>query len=165
MPIQLLDPGRRRSKTSLSSYVLWPLAVFAAAFVGSQFMPGEWYAALNKPAWTPPGAAFAIVWPILYVLMAISAVRLARAQASPKRRTALVLMAVQLVFNGLWSWLFFGLELPGVALIDIALLWLTLVALIVTAASVDRIASYLLVPYLLWVTFATLLNGSIVLMN
>lgn len=127
--------------------------------------PGDWYAGLAKPALTPPGWIFPVVWPLLYAMMGV-ALFLA---LSPSRRDAprwpLAVFAVQLVLNGLWSWLFFGLERADLALVDIALLLAAIVAAIAGFRQRRAAAAWLLVPYLAWVSFATWLNLEIVRLN
>jgi benzodiazapine receptor len=136
---------------------------FAVAAIGAQFMPGPWYAALAKPAWTPPGWLFGPVWTVLYVMIAISAwlVWQRQRRVSP----ALALWGAQLVLNGIWSWLFFGLERPGLAAIDIVVLLAMIIATALAFARVSRPAALLLVPYAIWVSFATALNLAIWRLN
>jgi tryptophan-rich sensory protein len=137
--------------------------VAGAALWGSMFEPGAWYAALRKPPLTPPNWIFAPVWIALYLGIAVAGWLVWRA----RRRidAPLLLWGAQLVLNGLWSLLFFGLHLPGVALVEI----LALLGLIVaTAAAFFRIralAGGLLVPYAAWVAFAAYLNAGIWYLN
>jgi translocator protein len=137
-------------------------AVAAVAYFGSQFRPGAWYAALDKPPWTPPGWVFGPVWTVLYLFIAITGwlifTRVGTAAAG-------ALWLVQLVLNGLWSWLFFGLQRPLPALVDISLLLAAIVALLVHLAPRQRVAFWLMLPYALWVGYALALNFSIVLRN
>ncbi|TCK23729.1 TspO/MBR related protein [Ancylobacter aquaticus] len=125
-----------------------------------------WYAGLAKPSWTPPDSAFPIAWTILYVLMAVALWRLWQLHApAPARRLAIGLWLAQLALNALWSPLFFGLEAPGAALIVVMALWLAIAATIWACTRIDRIAAWLLVPYLAWVSYATALNAAIVVLN
>ncbi len=126
--------------------------------VGSAFEPDAWYAAVEKSSLTPPGWVFPIVWTALYLSIGI-ALYLYRLHATDRR--ALVVFAIQLVLNGAWSWLFFGLHEPGLALIDIALLWLSIIGTMVLFSRASRVAAVLLVPYLAWVSFASYLNFAI----
>lgn len=122
------------------------------------------YASLVRPQWAPPASVFAPVWTVLYVLMALAAFRVWRKQvyaAGP----ALYLFAAQLVFNALWSWLFFRLHAGAIALADIVILWITIVLTLVSFWRVDRVAGALFVPYLLWVSFALCLNYSVWRLN
>jgi tryptophan-rich sensory protein len=127
--------------------------------IGSRFEPGAWYASIEKSSLTPPSWVFPVVWPALYLLMGIALWRFLEAEASRRTRVAgLTSFTIQLVLNGLWSYLFFGLHRPGVALVEIVLLWLTIAAVIYVFSRRARDAALLLVPYLAWVAFATYLN-------
>jgi translocator protein len=138
------------------------VAVLMVGYFGAQFRPGAWYAALAKPPWTPPNWVFGPVWTILYVFIAIAGWRiLTRLPVVP----AGALWIVQLVLNGLWPWLFFGLQRPELALIVIALLFFVIVTLIVHLAPRDLPSFWLLLPYSLWIAYAISLNGPIVMMN
>jgi len=148
-----------KSKLYLAGWLALCLGVGLG--VGSTFTPGAWYAALAKPAWTPPGWIFAPVWTVLYVLMAVAAWLVSRSGAFRQRRLPLTLFLLQLACNGLWSWLFFGLQRPGLALLDIVALWLILLPTTTTFRKTRPLAGYLLWPYLAWVTFAAALNFEI----
>ena len=125
-----------------------------------------WYATLNKPIFSPPNWLFAPAWTTLYLMMGISAYLVwVKGLKNKKVRTALFYFLIQLVFNFFWSALFFGLHSPLLALIDIFLLWLAIVVTMIKFYQISKPASYLLVPYLLWVSFAALLNFSIVILN
>lgn len=138
------------------------LTLGGGLLIGSVSMPDAWFASLVKPSFQPPNWLFGPVWSVLYILIGIAGARLfMKASSSP----AMKLWWMQLVLNFLWSPAFFALHMPGTALAVVALLWITLVALIRAAFPVDRPAALLLVPYLLWVSFATLLNGAIVMLN
>lgn len=141
------------------------LSVFLAAAIGSQFEPGAWYDALRKPSWTPPGPVFGVVWAVLYTAIAVVGWRLAMAAPSANRTAALLVFLLQLGFNAAWSALFFGLQWPLGAFVDIWMLWLSTTLLVILAAGVDRLSSFLLTPYLCWISFALVINGSIVMMN
>lgn len=132
---------------------------------GRAFAPGEWYVALAKPAWTPPGWVFAPVWTFLYILMAVAAWLVSRSGEFRRRRLPLTLFGLQLVCNGLWSWLFFGLQRPGLALLDLVLLWLVLLPTTTLFRKTRPLAGYLMWPYLAWVTFAAALNFEIWRLN
>jgi len=133
--------------------------VFLAFVTGAVFRPGDWYKQLDKPPWTPPDVLFPLAWGLLYVLMAYAAWRIwSIAGLGP----ALALWGAQLVLNAGWSAVFFGLRNPGLALFELGLLWLTLAATIYAFAQIDLIAAALLLPYIAWVSFAGVLNLSIV---
>lgn len=128
--------------------------------VGMAFGPDAWYVGLEKSSLTPPNWVFPVAWTTLYITIGISLY--AFVMKSPgDRRPALAVFAVQLVLNAMWSWLFFGLHQPGLALVDIVLMWLSIVGTIVMFARGSKLAAGLLVPYLLWVSFATYLNFAI----
>lgn len=149
---------------SLLALGLFLAAAFAAAAVGAQFTPGEWYAQLAKPNWNPPAWVFAPVWTILYISIGVSGWLV-------WRRTGLVLnaafaaYAVQLVLNGVWSWLFFGLQRIDLAAVEIVLLDLSILTTLLLFWRVSRLAGALLIPYLAWVSFATLLNMTLWQLN
>jgi tryptophan-rich sensory protein len=124
-----------------------------------------WYAALEKPAFQPPGWLFGPVWTILYVLMAVAAWRVWRLPASRARTTALFLFGVQLFLNGIWTPVFFGAQAPLPGLVVLAALWGTLAATTWAFRRLDKPASRMLLPYVAWTTFALLLNASIVALN
>lgn len=136
----------------------WLLACFAAAAMGGLFMPGEWYASLQKPAWNPPGWIFGPVWTALYTMMAVAAWLVWKRGGFVAQRRPLALFLTQLSLNALWTPLFFGLHWPGLAFAEILLLWLAIAATIAAFRPVSRPAMLLLVPYLAWVSFAAVLN-------
>lgn len=133
------------------------LATFSAGLVGSQFQPGAWYAALQKPPLTPPNWVFGPVWSALYLAMGIAAWLVWR--MSGVRSLALKLWVLQLILNALWSWLYFGLQQPGWALIEIAVLLAAILSTAVLFYRVRPLAGWLLVPYAAWVSFAAYLNA------
>lgn len=126
-----------------------------------------WYPTLQKPAFNPPNAIFGPVWTVLYVMMGIAAGLVWDKIEVQKEivKKGLMFFAIQLALNLLWSYLFFGLHNPLLALIEIVLLWLMIYETFTKFIKVDKIAGYLLIPYLLWVTFAAVLNGSIWWLN
>jgi translocator protein len=138
---------------------------FLPGIVGGRFEPGAWYAALDKPALTPPGWVFPVAWTALYAAMGVALYLYLRAPARPIPRAPLALFALQLVLNGAWSWLFFGLKRPDLALVDIGLLWIVLALTTAAFWRRRRVAGALLVPYLLWVSFATYLNAALFILN
>lgn len=146
------------------SFLIFLALMAAAGFFGSRFPPGDWYASLTKPSWNPPNWIFGPVWTALYIAIAVAGWRV-WLSSGPARRLALGLWVAQMVLNGLWSWLFFGLHRPGVALAEIVILWAVLLAFSLIACSLSRAAAYLFVPYILWVSFAMALNGALWLLN
>ena len=143
---------------------------FAVALSGALITQPEiprWYAFLAKPAWTPPNWVFPVAWNILYAFMAISIWRLwerAR-QSTPRASRAIVLFLVQLALNAAWSPMFFGLHAIRTGLAIIVALAIVLTATIISAHRVDRLAAWLLVPYLAWILYAASLNAGIAALN
>jgi tryptophan-rich sensory protein len=125
-----------------------------------------WYAGLVKPSWTPPPVVFPIAWTLLYALMALSFWRLWNSETRIRERTqAMTLFLIQLALNALWSPVFFGFHGTRTALVVIMALLVAIAATIRAAFRVDRLAAWLLVPYLLWVAYATTINIGVVAMN
>ena len=119
---------------------------------------------LNKPIFSPPGWLFPVVWTILYILMGISSY-LIYISSNPNKTIALTLYSLQLFFNFFWSILFFNFNLYIISFVWIVILWILIIMTIISFYSIDKNAAYLLVPYLLWVTFASYLNYAIALLN
>lgn len=143
---------------------------FAVALAGALITRPEiprWYAFLAKPAWTPPNWVFPIAWNVLYALMAISLWRLWEAARAhrPAAGYAIGLFILQLALNAAWSPVFFSLHAIQAGLAIIVVLAVVLAASIVAAYRVDRFAAYLLVPYFVWILYATSLNAGIVVLN
>ena len=144
------------------SFVPFLLGVTAAGWIGAQFEPGVWYAGLQKPPLTPPNAIFGPVWTLLYLAIAVAGWLVFRAGPHFGARA---LWIAQLLLNGLWSYLFFGIHRMGWALIEIAVLWLVVVAATAVFWRVERTPGLLFVPYALWVSFAMYLNAGLWLLN
>ncbi len=145
--------------------LLCQLAGVLGVLFTSAAIPG-WYAQLNQPALNPPSWVFSPVWVSLYTLMGIAAALVWKAGWQQSGvRVALGLFAVQLALNAAWSLLFFGLRNPLFGLIDIIFMLAAIVATVIAFARVSRPAALLLLPYLLWVSFATYLNAAIWLLN
>ena len=161
------DGVRRNPAWQALALGLFYLACFLAAGLGSLFTMislGTWYTALVKPSWNPPSWIFGPVWTVLYGMMAVAGWLVWR-RGGPRARTALQLFAVQLVLNVGWSAVFFGLQMPGLAFAEILALWVAIAATLRTSWRVSRPAGILLVPYLLWVSFAAVLNFAIWRLN
>ncbi|MFW5951992.1 MAG: TspO/MBR family protein [Gemmatimonadota bacterium] len=141
---------------------------FAVAGIGSWFtsmgMP-EWYEALNKPSWNPPSWVFGPVWTALYFAMGLAAWLVWREAGFGGATTALTLFFVQLALNLAWSGIFFALQRPGWALVELTALWIAILATTILFFRHSNWAGALMVPYLLWVTFAGTLNAAIVRLN
>ena len=124
-----------------------------------------WYKTLAKPSWNPPDSVFGPVWTTLFVLMGIAAWLVWQREGFNAAAKPLSLFAVQLALNVAWSWIFFGLHQPGWASVEIVILWLAVFATIMAFFRSSKIAGGLLVPYLAWVSFASVLNFTIWRMN
>lgn len=125
-----------------------------------------WYAGLNKPFFNPPNWLFAPVWTILYILLGIAVGRVwHNVSTQSKSYSPVYLFISQFILNLLWTYLFFGLQNPVLGLIDISILLILIILTIGAFRKVDGLAAKLMIPYLLWVSFATLLNGSILFLN
>ena len=122
----------------------------------------NWYADLAKPSWTPPGWVFGPVWSVLYLSMAVAAWLVWRQGDAV---VPMVLFGIQVVFNAAWSWLFFWFHDPGAAVLDIVLLWMAIAATTVIFWRRSTLAGFLFVPYLIWVSFAAVLNFAIWRLN
>lgn len=149
----------------IGGLAVWLLLSFIVASFGALFQTGEWYLTIAKPSWTPPGWIFGPVWTLLYIAMAVAAWLVWLEGGWKANRSALSLYVVQLVFNAAWSWLFFGVHTIGGALIDIVILWLLILATLILFRRRRPAAGLLLVPYALWVGFATALNFQIWRLN
>jgi translocator protein len=158
MPVQDNETVMRRY---ISLFVFLVLTTLVA-MVARAFAPGEWYEALAKPEWTPPNWMFGLVWPLLYLFIAIAGWLVWRSKGLG---LALLFWIAQLVFNGLWSYFMFGLNEIDSAMIDIALLWLAIAGFIFMSWRISRLAALLFVPYLAWVSFAAALNLAVLQLN
>lgn len=159
------SPFSRRKQ--LAGFIGWFALAFIAAASGAfaSLDAADFYAQLRRPAWAPPPWLFAPVWTILYVMMAISAWLVWRAGRSTRIFVALTLFIVQLFFNALWTWLFFAWHEGALAFGEILVLWVLLAATISAFWPLQRLAALLLLPYLAWVTFASMLCLSVWLLN
>ena len=143
-------------------FLIFLLACAAAAVTGTIFEPGEWYQSLQKPGFTPPNWLFPVAWGTIYLLIAYAGARLAK---RPGSQTALALWAAQISLNTLWTPVFFGANLIGAGFAIILILWAVVAALMVISFRLDRLTGALFVPYLIWLTLAAALNGSIWMTN
>jgi len=145
--------------------ISFPLAV---GFAGSFFVRGsmDWYQTLQKPLFTPPGWVFGPVWTVLYLLMGISFfLVLQKGPTAAAGKTATACFILQIIFNAMWTPIFFGFRQPLIAFGDIVILWLAVLATVGSFYKVSKIAAILLVPYVLWVSFAMVLNAMICTLN
>lgn len=145
----------------------WFIVSFAASTVGAvaSIQAKSFYGQLVQPEWAPPSYVFGPVWTVLYALMAIAAWLVWRSGGLHTNRAALSLFMVQLALNALWSWLFFAWQRGALAFVDIVLLWILIVVTLVLFWRVRPVAGALLIPYLLWVSFAAALNYSLWQLN
>lgn len=159
--------SRMPLSTQLAGLLGWLLVTAVAAAIGAaaSMQAGSFYADLVRPDWAPPAQVFSPVWTVLYLLMAVAAWLVWCISGWRSARTALTLYLVQLAFNALWSWLFFGWRMGAAAFAGIVLLWLLIAVTTVAFWRIRPLAGALLLPYLAWVSFAAFLNYSVWQLN
>ena len=145
--------------------LLIPLAIGGISGFATATSITDWYVTLNKPSFNPPNYLFAPVWTTLYALMGISLFLVWKSPEGRDRNNALVIFAVQIALNFIWSFLFFKFNLVGVALVEIVLLWISILMMIIFVRRISKLAAFLQIPYLLWVSFASVLNAAIWFLN
>lgn len=145
--------------------IIWIIICFVPAIIGSQFGPGEWYQTLTKPDWNPPNWIFGPVWTLLYLLMGISVWLIWKDYGLKTAAIPIGFFIAQLILNALWSWFFFGLENVGLAFVDIIALWTFILITMIMFWKLNTWSGALLVPYIAWVSFATVLNYNIWQLN
>jgi len=149
----------------LVASLLLPLGIGGiAGMFTSEAIPG-WYASLNQPSFNPPNWVFGPVWTTLYTILGISFFLIWKLPSSKERNLAILVFFVQLLLNFCWSFFFFYFKMIGLALIDILALWTMIVVMLVRFYKLKPIASYINIPYLLWVSFATALNMAYFFLN
>jgi tryptophan-rich sensory protein len=169
-PITALRVSRNTIQPKSGTSVVRPIAILigfvaataAVAAFGAQFLPGEWYASLAKPAWTPPNWVFGPVWTLLYIMIALAGWFAWRSEGFG---LAVYVWIAALVANGLWSWLFFGLHQVAAAMADLVLLLALIVAFMALAWRTARPAALLFLPYFAWVSYACTLNAGVLALN
>ena len=124
-----------------------------------------WYRTLNKPSFNPPNYLFGPVWSLLYLLMGVSLFMILKAEKSPARSKAIAAFTIQIVLNFFWSIIFFMFHAVGMALTEIVLMWVAILWMIVALYRVNKPASLIQIPYIAWVSFATILNAAIFHLN
>jgi len=145
--------------------ILLPLAIGAVAgLFTSTAIPG-WFATLNRPSFAPPNWLFGPAWTTLYLLMGISLFMIWTLDAGKERKQAIFIFLLQLLFNFAWSFFFFYFKMIGVALIDIVVLWISIIVMLRLFYKLKPWAAYINIPYLLWVSFATVLNAAYYFLN
>ncbi len=157
----------RSGTRQISGLAFWLAVSFAAAAIGgvATMSAGPFYSQLVRPEWAPPGWLFGPVWTVLYAMMGFAAWLVWRVGGFRGAKPAIMLFVVQLAFNALWSWLFFKWQLGAASFVEIVLLWALILATIAAFWRVKPLAAALLVPYLLWVSFASALTFSVWRMN
>lgn len=142
-----------------------PLIIGSISGIATSGNINNWYATLNKPAFNPPDYLFGPVWTLLYILMGISLFMIWRSPHGDARNYALAIFGVQLVLNFAWSFIFFHFKQTGWAFFEIILVWISILAMILIFYRISKNASILQIPYFLWVSFASVLNGFIWWLN
>lgn len=140
--------------------IAWLVVCFSVSAMGAfaSLQPKSFYAQLTQPSWAPPGWLFGPVWSTLFTMMAISAWLVWRSGGFNSNQKALSIFLIHLIFNGLWSWLFFAWNLGGLAFADIIVLWSLILTTIVLFWRTSSASGMLLIPYLMWVSFASVLS-------
>lgn len=165
--IQIIYDGSEMTKIVrlITSVSVCLLTGFLGSFATRDSVT-TWYAQLSRPSFTPPDWTFGVVWPVLYVMMGISAFLIWNVGIDKRQvKVALGCFALQLILNGLWAPIFFGLHLIGLALVEIVILWAAILMTILAFWKVSKPAALLLLPYILWVSFAVVLNAGLFLLN
>jgi translocator protein len=145
--------------------IIVPLGIGSIAGIFTSDAVPTWYETLNKPSFNPPNWIFGPVWTTLYFLMGVSLFLIWKQPANKERTRAIQVFIIQLVLNFCWSFLFFYYHQIGLALVEIILLWLSILSMIVLFYRIKSAAAYINIPYLLWVTFATILNAAYYFLN
>ncbi len=149
----------------LTLCILLPLLIGGISGYASASGINIWYMGLNKPFFNPPNYLFGPVWSLLYILMGISFYRILQSTPNEIRKKAIVIFCIQLVLNFCWSFLFFRFQMLAISFIEIIIMWISIATMIYTFTKIDKTAAYLQIPYLLWVSFASVLNGAIWYLN
>jgi benzodiazapine receptor len=142
-----------------------PLAIGSISGIATAAGIKSWYLTLNKPIFNPPNYLFGPVWTILYLLMGTSFYLILQTPKNEIRTRAIIIFCVQLGLNFLWSFLFFKFQLVGIAFIEILLIWASILTMVITFYKLNKTAALLQIPYLMWVSFASVLNGAIWWLN
>jgi translocator protein len=156
---------KRSNLVSVVICVAIPLLVGAISGLATATSIKTWYLSLDKPSFNPPNFVFGPVWTTLYILMGVSLYMIWRAQKGNARTNAIRIFGIQLVLNFAWSFIFFYFHQIFFALLEIIMIWIGVLLMIIIFRRVDKTAAYLQIPYLLWVSFASVLNASIWILN
>jgi translocator protein len=162
-----VNPTCMRTKIQLIPIIVITLCVVAISLLGQQATnsQGEWFRALEKPGWNPPNWLFAPVWTTIYLLLIISASIIWHRAKQYERGKLMTLYAINGLFNLAWSFAFFQAQSSVLGMIDILFVWVTVLLLVIRTWPISRTAALMLVPYLVWVTFASCLNFAIMQLN
>lgn len=152
-------------KTVITWLLFFACTIVAGSSSAVWSIDAEWYQSLNSPSFKPPGWIFGPVWSLLYLLIATAAYRVMKSEKTKVKSILMGLWALQMVLNTIWTPVFFGGYNLGAALIYIVILWVSILAFVLVARHDDKLTSWIMVPYLLWVSFATLLNGAYWMLN
>ena len=166
--MQDVEQSRRSTGAQAIGLVVAVVVCYGAALLGNlATMPQipTWYAGIAKPSWTPPDWLFGPVWSLLYAMMAVAAWLIWRQSDWKTAKSPLLWFAAQLILNSLWSILFFGMQKPAWSMVEVFFLWLAILMTVRAFWPVSRVAAGLLIPYLLWVSFASVLNVAIWQLN
>lgn len=150
---------------SIGALAIWLVICFAAAAIGGMAKPGPWYWNMNKPTWNPPDWVFAPVWSLLFIMMAVAAAMVWSRRGASGAWLAIACFVLQLILNVAWSWLFFGFHRPDLAFYEVIPFWLMIVLTTALFWRISPTAGKLMVPYVLWVGFASYLNFVLWRMN
>jgi translocator protein len=149
----------------LISCLVTPLLIGGISGYATATSINTWYVTLNKPFFNPPNYLFGPVWSLLYLLMGISLYMIIKSPANKLKKTAIIIFASQLFLNFCWSFLFFKFQLLGISFIEIILIWTSILSMIIVFYKINKKAALLQIPYIIWVSFASILNGSIWWLN
>ncbi len=156
------------NKTLIFKFIvslLLPLSLGTIAGMFTAQAVPDWYTALNRPSFNPPNWIFGPVWTTLYLILGFSFFLIWKQVRSKQRNQAILIFFVQMVLNFGWSFLFFYYNLIGFALFEIVVLWLSIISMVILFYKIRPLAAYMNIPYLLWVTFATILNAGYYFLN
>jgi tryptophan-rich sensory protein len=154
-------------KKTITLFLCILLTLFIGGLGGIATASGvnDWYIEIQKPSFNPPNYLFGPVWTALYLLMGVSFYMILQAPKSQIKTKAIWIFSIQLSLNFAWSFLFFKFHLLGLAFIEIILIWMSILTMIIVFSKINKTAAYLQIPYLLWVSFASVLNGTIWFLN
>jgi tryptophan-rich sensory protein len=145
--------------------LLLPLGIGAVAGMFTAKAIPDWYATLNQPSFNPPNWVFGPVWTTLYILLGISLFLIWKMEAGKARNLAILIFMLQMMLNFAWSFFFFYFKTIGLALLDILALWIMILVMLIHFYKLKPMAAYINIPYLLWVSFATVLNAAYYFLN